>query len=102
MDGDIFNDDDFIVSDLDSVSGSSSSSEDDSVQENVDFIELDSLDIDFKHVWKSEKSEIWYNFTTLPNERAKCNLCSNSYSYKGRTTSNLKKHLMSVTASELW
>lgn len=48
---------------------------------------------EYKH---QKRSDVWNYFTILTNEKekAKCNLCSMMYSYKG-TASNLKKHLLS-------
>lgn len=41
----------------------------------------------------SKRSPIWLHFSVLTANTAKCNLCGNKYSFKGGSTSNLKKHL---------
>lgn len=43
----------------------------------------------------SKRSEIWLHFSTISTGHAKCNICGSKYSYKGGSTSNLKKHLQS-------
>lgn len=40
-----------------------------------------------------KKSETWNNFTLIDNEKAKCNFCTSSISYKGGSTANLTRHL---------
>lgn len=40
-----------------------------------------------------KRSQVWLHFTNLSNEKAKCNFCGASLSYKGGSTSNLKKHI---------
>jgi hypothetical protein len=42
----------------------------------------------------------WKYFTKVSNDSAKCNLCSKSYSRKGRSTTNLKNHLKSMHKKE--
>ncbi|CAG9840667.1 unnamed protein product [Diabrotica balteata] len=42
-----------------------------------------------------KRSDIWNYFTLQSKDRAECNHCGSLYSYKGGTTSNLKKHLAS-------
>lgn len=42
-----------------------------------------------------KRSDIWNYFTITTKDKAKCTLCNTVYSYKGGTTSNLKKHLSS-------
>lgn len=44
---------------------------------------------------KSKRSEIWIHFSIVSAGSAKCNICGSKYSYKGGSTSNLKKHLQS-------
>lgn len=45
----------------------------------------------------AKRSEIWMHFTPAENNKAKakCDICRSLLSYKGGTTSNLKKHLQS-------
>lgn len=40
-----------------------------------------------------KRSNIWIHFSIISNEKAKCHICKNIYSYKGGSLSNLKKHL---------
>ncbi|CAG9840708.1 unnamed protein product [Diabrotica balteata] len=40
-----------------------------------------------------KKSAIWLHFTSVNEEKAKCNICSNIYSHKSGITSNLRKHM---------
>lgn len=40
-----------------------------------------------------KKSVIWLHYSELGEEKAKCNIYQNVYSYKGGTTGNLRKHL---------
>ncbi|KAF2890251.1 hypothetical protein ILUMI_15922 [Ignelater luminosus] len=49
---------------------------------------------------KSNSSEIWTYFTLCDAERAKCKLCNNEYSRKGRTTTAMKKHLKAMHKTE--
>lgn len=44
---------------------------------------------------KTKRSVIWLHFSVISPGCAKCNLCGSKYSYKGGSTSNLKKHLES-------
>jgi uncharacterized membrane protein YcaP (DUF421 family) len=41
------------------------------------------------------KSDIWKYFTLVNAEIAKCKICNNNYSRKGRTNTSLKNHLKS-------
>lgn len=43
---------------------------------------------------KAKRSDIWLHFTIVSTGLAKCNICASKYSYKGGSTSNLKKHLL--------
>ncbi|XP_050497564.1 E3 SUMO-protein ligase ZBED1-like [Diabrotica virgifera virgifera] len=40
-----------------------------------------------------KRSEIWLHFSPSSDGKAKCNICGIIYSYKGGSTSNLKKHI---------
>lgn len=40
-----------------------------------------------------KRSDLWLHFTQQKNEKARCDLCKNIFSYKNGTTSNLRKHL---------
>ncbi|CAG9828575.1 unnamed protein product [Diabrotica balteata] len=40
-----------------------------------------------------KKSAIWLHFTSVNEEKVKCNICSTIYSHKSGTTSNLRKHM---------
>lgn len=42
---------------------------------------------------QQKRSSIWLHFTSVSSEKAKCDICSAMFSYKGGSTSNLKKHL---------
>lgn len=44
-------------------------------------------------IMDKRKSETWNNFTLMNDEKAKCNFCSNSFSFKGGSTANLTRHL---------
>lgn len=41
-----------------------------------------------------KRSAIWIYFSSVANEKAKCNLCKNIYSFRGSVT-NLRKHIKS-------
>lgn len=49
---------------------------------------------------KLTSSEIWTYFTICDAERAKCKLCNNDYSRKGRTTTAMRNHLKSMHKTE--
>ncbi|KAF2905202.1 hypothetical protein ILUMI_00979 [Ignelater luminosus] len=49
---------------------------------------------------KSNSSEIWTYFTLCDAERAKCKLCNNEYSRKGRTTTTMRNHLKAMHKTE--
>lgn len=38
-------------------------------------------------------SAVWLHFGTISQEKAKCNICKNIYSYKNGSVTNLRKHL---------
>lgn len=40
-----------------------------------------------------KRSAVWMHYTIIENERAKCNVCRETFSYKGGATSNLRNHL---------
>lgn len=40
-----------------------------------------------------KKSAVWLHFSEEPGSKAKCNICRNTYSYKGGAIGNLRKHL---------
>lgn len=49
---------------------------------------------------KQRLSEIWTYFSQSDAEHAKCNLCNNQYSRKGRSTSSLRNHLKCMHKNE--
>lgn len=49
---------------------------------------------------KSNASEIWTYFTLCDAEKAKCKLCNNEYSRKGRTTTAMRNHLKAMHKTE--
>lgn len=40
-----------------------------------------------------KRSAVWLHFGIISNEKAKCNLCKNMYSYKNGSMSNSRKHM---------
>lgn len=42
----------------------------------------------------SKRSKVWLHFSIVSVGSAKCNICGSKYSFKGGSTSNLKKHLL--------
>lgn len=44
-------------------------------------------------IMDKRKSETWNNFTLNNDEKAKCNFCSNTISFKGGSTTNSTRHL---------
>lgn len=48
----------------------------------------------------SKPSEIWTYFTLSDADRARCKLCNNEYSRKGRTTTAMRNHLKSMHKTE--
>lgn len=48
----------------------------------------------------SHKSVLWDYFELISDDMAKCKLCNNNYSRKGRTTSGLRNHLGSKHPEE--
>ena len=49
---------------------------------------------------KSNSSQIWTYFSLCDAERAKCKLCNNEYSRKGRTTTAMRNHLKAMHKTE--
>ncbi|KAF2881124.1 hypothetical protein ILUMI_25035 [Ignelater luminosus] len=49
---------------------------------------------------RNENIEIWTYFTLCDAERAKCKLCNNEYSRKGRTTTAMRNHLKAMHKTE--
>lgn len=40
-----------------------------------------------------KRSYVWYHYTQLENNQAKCNICSEKKSFTGGSTGNLLRHL---------
>lgn len=48
------------------------------------------------------RSLLWHHFTMMNNEKARCNHCNFVLSFKGGSTSNLKKHITAKHVSLAW
>lgn len=40
-----------------------------------------------------KRSQVWLHFTPVDNEKGKCDVCKSSFSHRGGSVSNLRKHL---------
>lgn len=51
------------------------------------------LTMEKKSDGRQKRSSIWMHFTAVSSEKAKCDICSATFSHKGGSTSNIKKYL---------
>lgn len=40
-----------------------------------------------------KRNNVWYHYSIVQNDIAKCNICSEKVSFSGRSTDNLLRHL---------